>query len=96
MIIPYAKPGTSTRTMTGEWKAFMPVVDEKRCIKCAICQSLCPEGIMGEPKKVPEIDYDYCKGCSICANECPVKCIEMNRAGEKAGALEAKGKGGKK
>ena len=79
MIIPHAKPGTATENHTGEWKAYMPVVDRGKCIKCGICQNFCPEGIMGVVKKIPEIDYDYCKGCSICANECPVKCIKMER-----------------
>jgi pyruvate ferredoxin oxidoreductase delta subunit len=79
LIIPHAKPGTATVVKTGEWKAFLPVVDAQKCIKCGICLNMCPEGIMGDPKKVPDIDYDYCKGCSICATECPVKCIEMKR-----------------
>jgi len=75
--IPYSKPGTTTSVKTGEWRAFKPVVDEAKCIKCGICQNFCPEGIMGVPGEVPDIDYDYCKGCSLCANECPVKCIKM-------------------
>jgi len=79
MLIPQARPGSSTETKTGEWRALHPVVDGKKCVKCAICQNFCPEGIMGEPGKVPEIDYAYCKGCGVCANECPVKCIEMKQ-----------------
>ncbi len=82
MIIPHAKPGSSAENLTGEWKAYMPVVTGDKCIKCGICQNYCPEGIMGEVKKIPEIDYEYCKGCSICANECPVKCIAMQRVDE--------------
>lgn len=82
MIIPHAKPGSSASNFTGEWKAYMPIVNGDKCIKCGICQNFCPEGIMGEVKKIPEIDYDYCKGCSVCANECPVKCIEMKRVEE--------------
>ena len=82
MNIPHAKPGTSAENLTGEWKAYMPLVNGDKCIKCGICQNMCPEGIMGVVKKIPEIDYEYCKGCSICANECPVKCIAMERVGE--------------
>jgi len=80
MLIPISKPGTATEVKTGEWKTFMPIVEEIKCIKCGICQNMCPEGIMGDPVKVPKIDYDYCKGCSICAIECPVKCIKMEKA----------------
>ncbi|MBI2598155.1 MAG: 4Fe-4S binding protein [Candidatus Diapherotrites archaeon] len=82
MILPISKPGTTTQVITGEWKSFMPIVEAQKCIKCGICQNMCPEGIMGDPKAVPEIDYNYCKGCSICANECPVKCIEMKMVEE--------------
>lgn len=82
MLIPLSKPGTTVQIKTGEWKAFLPIVEASKCIKCGICQNMCPEGIMGTPKLVPDIDYDYCKGCSICANECPVKCIEMKRVEE--------------
>lgn len=77
MKVPFSKPGTITVVKTGEWRSSKPQVDEPKCIKCAICQGFCPEGIMGTPGKVPEIDYDYCKGCGLCANECPVKCIKM-------------------
>jgi len=79
LLIPLSKPGTTVEIKTGEWKSFMPIVEASKCIKCGICQNLCPEGIMGNPKLIPDIDYDYCKGCSICAIECPVKCIEMKR-----------------
>ncbi|MEK6942410.1 MAG: 4Fe-4S dicluster-binding protein [archaeon] len=82
MLIPLSKPGTSAQVITGEWKSFMPIVTAEKCIKCGICQNMCPEGIMGDPKSVPDIDYNYCKGCSICAIECPVKCIEMKRVEE--------------
>ncbi len=79
MLIPYSKPGTSTENKTGAWRALRPQVDSSKCVKCGICHNFCPEGIMGNPKKIPEIDFEYCKGCSICANECPVKAIVMIR-----------------
>ena len=82
MLVPQAKPGSTTVIKTGEWRSKLPIVDRKKCVKCAICQNFCPEGIMGEPGKIPEIDYDFCKGCGVCANECPVKCIEMKDEGK--------------
>ena len=51
MIIPHAKPGTSISNKTGEWKAFRPIIDESKCIKCGICQKMCPEGIMGKKRR---------------------------------------------
>ncbi len=79
MKLPLAQPGTSIAVKTGEWRSQRPIVDEKRCIKCAICMYYCPEGIMGKPGEVPDIDYDYCKGCALCAGVCPVKCIAMQQ-----------------
>jgi 2-oxoacid:acceptor oxidoreductase delta subunit (pyruvate/2-ketoisovalerate family) len=79
MMIPYSLPGTTTKNITGNWKAFRPVVNGATCIKCGTCQNFCPEGIMGDAKKTPEIDYTYCKGCAMCSVECPVKAITMQR-----------------
>jgi pyruvate ferredoxin oxidoreductase delta subunit len=81
MKIPYSRPGTSEQNKTGNWGVQKPVVDEKKCIKCTICQSVCPEpcisGLEKNPKEPPKFDYEYCKGCGICAQECPAKAITM-------------------
>ena len=79
MLIPHSLPGTTVANKTGNWKAFRPIVDPAICVKCGICHNFCPEGIMGDPKKVPDIDYEYCKGCNMCQVECPVKAITMVR-----------------
>lgn len=72
------EPGSSTRFKTGDWRAFRPVKDEKKCTRCMFCWLFCPE-----PAITPElkIDYDFCKGCGICAMECPVKAIVMKEEG---------------
>jgi pyruvate ferredoxin oxidoreductase delta subunit len=63
---------------TGSWRAFRPVVDEKKCINCAFCAAYCPEGaIPFKNGKKGKINLDYCKGCGICAQICPVKAIIM-------------------
>jgi 2-oxoacid:acceptor oxidoreductase delta subunit (pyruvate/2-ketoisovalerate family) len=83
MKIPMAKPGTSRENKTGSWRTFMPIVDEKKCIKCGRCENFCPEACISGPlskeKTPPKFDYDYCKGCGICAQDCPVKAISMIR-----------------
>ena len=79
MRVSFSKPGTTIANKTGSWRAFRPKLDVQKCVKCGICHNFCPEGIMGDPKKVPEIDFDYCKGCAICEIECPVKAISMIR-----------------
>ena len=62
---------------TGGWRAFKPVVDLSKCIKCWTCWKYCPDVSIAISDEGPVYDYDHCKGCGICANECPVKCIEM-------------------
>ncbi len=71
------EPGSSVKYKTGDWRAFRPVLDEKKCTNCLICWIFCPEPAIRRKEKTVEIDYDFCKGCGICAAECPVKAITM-------------------
>lgn len=72
--------GTTLSNFTGDWRTFMPVVDESKCIRCYICWKFCPEpAIYIREDGHVAVDYDYCKGCGICANECPTKAISMVR-----------------
>jgi len=64
--------GSFIENKTGEWRVFMPVVDEQRCTGCKICWFYCPEAAIEMVDGIAKINYDYCKGCGICANECPV------------------------
>ncbi len=38
------EPGSTAATKTGAWRTFVPVVDQKACIKCSLCEIYCPEG----------------------------------------------------
>ena len=63
---------------TGSWRAFRPVLDEKKCIDCGFCVPYCPDNAIPFRKgKKGEVNLDYCKGCGICAQICPVKAIKM-------------------
>ena len=68
---------------TGSWKSQRPVRDEKKCINCMICWSVCPDSaIKGDNGNFGYFDYNHCKGCGLCAKHCPVKCIEMKQEEE--------------
>jgi pyruvate ferredoxin oxidoreductase delta subunit len=69
--------GSSIKYKTGDWRAFRPVVDVKKCANCLICWIYCPDIAIKRGEKHVEIDYDFCKGCGICSAECPVKAIAM-------------------
>ena len=67
----------STAVKTGGWRAFRPICDTDKCIKCWSCWKFCPDVSIAIGEDGPVYDYDHCKGCGICANVCPVNCIEM-------------------
>lgn len=79
------KPNSSEENKTGSWRTYKPKIDYDKCIGCALCSKICPEGCiaMKNAKKgkngKPIIDYNYCKGCGLCAKECPVKAINMEK-----------------
>ncbi len=61
--------------------AIVSRVDQKKCIGCGICASLCPFNAI-ELKKVDkrrkaETITASCKGCGICASHCPTLAISM-------------------
>lgn len=74
------EPGSSLNYKTGDWRAFRPVIDEAKCIHCALCVLDCPENCISyDGKKRGKVDLNYCKGCGLCAKHCPVKAITMER-----------------
>jgi len=67
------------------------IIDQEKCIKCKMCQPLCPVQCIKESDKILYIDYDECLECGICLrnSNCPTKAIyqpilEMPRAVRKA------------
>ena len=74
------EPGSSLKYKTGDWRAFHPEIDEKKCIHCMRCVLDCPENCVEYKNgKRGKIDLDYCKGCGVCSKICPVGAIRMER-----------------
>ena len=73
------KPGNSQQFNTGDWRTYVPVVDQDKCIDCMSCWIYCPDDcIIVENNKMVGIKLTHCKGCGICAKMCPKNAIKMS------------------
>jgi len=69
---------TTTATELREPLALLAVIDETRCIGCALCIPPCPvDAIVGANKYMHTVLAQHCTGCELCVAPCPVDCIAM-------------------
>lgn len=57
-----------------------PVINEKDCIGCGICASICPMQVFlhFEKKSTPSVAYsEECWHCNACVLDCPSKALTL-------------------
>jgi uncharacterized Fe-S center protein len=55
-----------------------PILVQKRCIRCGICQEVCPVGAAVMPEDdYPVYDLDKCIGCAQCIALCPQTALKI-------------------
>jgi electron transport complex protein RnfB len=59
-------------------RATVALIDEARCIGCALCLDACPvNAIVGAQGFMHTVVEELCIGCDLCLPPCPVDCIDV-------------------
>ena len=59
-------------------RTAIALIDESRCIGCALCLPACPvDAIVGASGHMHTVIAEHCTGCELCIPACPVDCIAI-------------------
>lgn len=57
-----------------KYQATYPIIDERKCTLCRICERVCPYFAIEITNRV-EINTQECFGCGLCQSKCPFKAM---------------------
>ena len=55
--------------------SFCPVLNEKLCIACGVCEERCPTHAMTIENDLAQTNLDKCIGCGLCVTGCPEEAL---------------------
>jgi Na+-translocating ferredoxin:NAD+ oxidoreductase RNF subunit RnfB len=47
------------------------------CVKCGMCEKVCPLSCIRLDDGIPEVDYAICDSCGECVRKCPTKSLSL-------------------
>ena len=68
------------------FRRMIAVIDQERCMCCALCVDVCPEQAISMNHTVA-IDSSSCTGCGSCVNECPNEAISFRNGAPRRAAI---------
>lgn len=55
------------------------IIDQKQCVGCGSCISICPREAISVPKGIwAEVALEKCVGCGLCVKVCPASIITIH------------------
>lgn len=57
-----------------KYQGTYPVIDDKKCTLCGICQRVCPYFALKMTDHI-QVDTKECFGCGLCESKCPAKAM---------------------
>lgn len=64
-------------------KGNTPKLDEAKCVKCGMCEKVCPYFAIKMSDKGPEFNSDKCFRCGLCVSKCATKALKYEKVEEK-------------
>ncbi len=59
---------------------FLPLLDEKKCNRCRVCQRVCPMGAWSGTGDQRSFDRARCIGCGLCVVHCKTQALTLSAA----------------
>jgi dihydroorotate dehydrogenase (fumarate) len=66
---------TELKIQSPVYEKKTPEFDEEKCVKCGICEKVCPFFAISKSTQGMKVNEEKCMGCSLCRTRCPKHAI---------------------